>query len=80
MGDDWRYREAGDRLATLEGDGRKTKKVSGRWETVVFTYKNHFERRSDVPFHSFHQPETAEMLKGKCKTSFFPYVRRRGIP
>ena len=60
-----------------EGDRRKTKKVSGRWETVVFTYKNHFERRCDVPFHSFHQPE---MLKGKCKTSFFPYVRRRGIP
>ena len=60
-----------------EGDGRKTKKVSGRWETVVFTYKNHFERRCDVPFHSFHQPE---MLKGKCNTSIFPYIRRRGIP
>ena len=51
-----------------EGDGRKTKKVSGRWETVVFTYKNHFERKSvweieHLVFHVTKDPQIEVEMK-----------------
>ena len=57
MGDDSRYREAGDRLATLRETGERQKKRVGDGRPLFLTNKNYFKSGSDVPCHFFHQPD-----------------------